>query len=413
MKILFVHENYPAQFGQFGGWLRDQHGWDVAFATARKGLTPENTRMRILPFEVHREPTEGVHPYAKDFEKAVIAGQGAARAFVAARDAGFQPDIVMAHSGWGPGIYAKDIWPTAVYVPYFEWYYQYPPKDSVHLRTHNPNLNSKLYQRTRNAPFWADIVEADLGLVPTVFQADQFPAFFRDKLRVIHDGIDVDMHAPDPEARVDIAGIALPEGAEVLTFVTRGMEPHRGFPQFMRAVEALQPLRPNLHVVIGGEDRVAYGDKNKDGEKSWKTKMLDELALDLSRIHFTGLLPRKDYVRLLQATDVHFYASTEFVLSWSMLEAMSVGCLLVASDTAPVREFMTDGETGLLTDFHDVGRIVATLEKALDERDDLTILGRHARARIVNLYAAGKVWTEKKALLESLVGAKALAEQAV
>ncbi|MEO1000392.1 MAG: glycosyltransferase [Pseudomonadota bacterium] len=400
MRILFVHDNYPAQFGQFGRWLKAAHGWDVAFATAREGVTEAVAGAPVYPYAVHREPTEGVHPYARVFEGAAIKGQAAARAFLAARGAGFSPEIVMAHAGWGPGIFAREVWPDARYVPYFEWYYRTPAPDMAHLGAPPPEVHQQLYQHSRNAPIWAEFAVADLGLVPTAFQAAQFPELFRDRLAVIHDGIDTEFHRPDPGARADVAGLSLPPDAEIVTYLTRGMEPHRGFPQFLEAIARLQPERPRLHAVIGGEDRIAYGDRRAG---SWKEKMLAELPLDRDRLHFTGPLPRADYLRLLQASHVHFYFTTEFVLSWSMLEAMAAGALIVASDTTPVREFMVDGETGLLTDFHDVPAAAARIAEALDGQARLAPLRSAARAHVVKTLSAATLWERKRELLEDLL----------
>ena len=75
----------------------------------------------------------------------------------------------------------------------------------------------------------------------------------------------------------------------LITYATRGMEPYRGFPQFMEAVALIQQRRPKCHVVVAGDDRVAYGKTLPDG-KTYKQLMLEKLPLDLSRLHFTGSL---------------------------------------------------------------------------------------------------------------------------
>ena len=219
-------------------------------------------------------------------------------------------------------------------------------------------------------PIWADFSTASRALCPTRFQAAQFPAWMRDRLTVMHDGVDTDLHAPGEGAgqgrgRAILARWGIPPDAEVLTSITRGMEPHRGFPETMRAIALLQKRRPRLHALIGGEDRVAYGAKLPEGE-SWKRRMLAELDLDLSRLHFTGLMSRPDMVAVMRASDAHVYLTVPFVLSWSLLDAMACGCLLVASDTAPVREFLEDGVTGLLVPPHDPAALAARIETALD-----------------------------------------------
>ncbi len=394
-KILFAHTNFPAQFGFLGQRLA-QVGWDVTFATARKGA--ESRVMRILPFEEGRDITKGVHQYVANLEKATIRGQSAARSFLMARAKGYRPDIVMAHSGWGAGLFAKDIWPEAHYIPYVEWWYNYPPVDSAFFPDFQDDEDSRLRQRIRNAPILLDIEAADRVIAPTRFQAAQFPPRLAERITVIHDGVDTDFHAPGAAER--IGGLEIARMPEIVTYATRGMEPQRGFPEFMRALDRLQKRRPRLHAIIVGEDRVAYGKQLPKGE-SWKQRMLAELSLDPDRTHFTGHLPRPDYLAVLQASHAHVYLTAPFVLSWSMIEAMSTGCALVASDVEPVREFATDGVTARLVDFHDPEAIATAVEALLEDRAEAQRLRDAARAHVVERYALERVFQEKLAWLQA------------
>lgn len=403
MRILFAHKNFPAQFGGFGEWLAGE-GWEVAFLTQRAEAS--HPAMRVLACSDHRAPAEATHPYLRAFEGSVITGQAFARAAVDLDREGFAPDIVMAHAGWGAGTFLKDVWPRAVAIPYFEWYYNWPYPDRSPQDAAPPDpLEARARNRVRNAPLWADFSTADRALCPTRFQAAQFPPWMRERLTVLHDGVDTEIHSPAPEdgprPRGILARWGVPEDAEVLTSITRGMEPHRGFPETMRALALLQKRRPRLHALIGGEDRVAYGAQLPTGE-SWKKRMLAELDLDLARIHFTGLLSRRDMVDVMRAGDVHLYLTVPFVLSWSLLDAMATGCLLVASDTPPVREFMTDGATGLLCPPHDPAAIALRIEAALDAPDGGRGLRTRARARVAGeLDARRVIWPRKLAFLRA------------
>src|SRR5690606_21635580 len=196
-----------------------------------------------------------------------------------------------------------------------------------------------------------------------------------------------------------LPGMDLSGARELVTYAARGMEPYRGFPQFMEALSLLQKRRPGLHAVIMGADRVAYGRQPKGGT-TWKQKALEEYDLDLARIHFPGLLPRNAYRDVLRASGVHVYLTVPFVLSWSMLEAMSTGCLLVASDTDPVREVVEDGRNGLLVDFFDVQSIAERIGDALDRQDALRGMRDAARQTILDHYAATDLYERKRALFE-------------
>ena len=201
-----------------------------------------------------------------------------------------------------------------------------------------------------------------------------------------------------------LAALGPPPDAEVVTYATRGMEPYRGFPEFMRALAALQAARPRLHAVIAGQDRVVYGAKLPEGE-SWKARMLAELTLDPARTHFVGLLPGDAYRRLLQATDAHVYLTLPFVLSWSFLEAMSIGAPLVASDNAPVREAVGDSDGAALAPHGDVAALTAAIAATLDDPAAARARGARARRRILQAYDRAWVWPARADMLRRLAGA--------
>ncbi|MEL6264349.1 MAG: glycosyltransferase [Pseudomonadota bacterium] len=397
VRILFSHQNYPAQFGAFGAWLATR-GWDVTFATAKEGAEPPRG-CRMIRMAPHRSVTEGVHRFASGHEQAMINAQGFANAAIRAREMGFVPDIVVAHSGWGSGTFAKAVWPETRFVAYAEWWYRYPPVDDLGTPPRSTLEDARAHALARNAPLLLDLAIADAAFCPTEFQAAQFPDHVRARLTVMHDGVDTATDAPGEAVALDGAGEPLPADAEVVTYATRGMEPHRGFPEFMRALALLQARRPRLHAVIGGEDRVAYGARLPEGE-SWKARMLAECAIDPARTHFRGPLPRGAYRRLLQSSDVHVYLTVPFVLSWSMIEAMSIACPLVASDVEPVREAVRDGVEARLVDHADIEALAGAIEALLDDRDAARRLGAAARRTAIARYARDWLWPARADLLD-------------
>lgn len=379
MQIVFAHQNHPAQFGEFALYLA-RAGWDVLFATASKDAQPL-PGCRLIRMSPHREPAEGIHRFAHGMERAMINGQAFANAAMSARARGIRPDVVVAHSSWGSGTFAKAVWPETKLVAYVEWYYTWPHIDATGTEPHSTPEDGRAHALSRNATLLLDLVQADLAICPSRFQADRFPHRLRRNMEVMPDGLDMVRHAPADEPVRPEAASHIPEDAEILTYATRGMEPHRGFPEFCRALERLQKTRKGLYAIIGGEDRVAYGRQLPEGE-SWKRRMLAELDLDESRIVWTGPLPRTEYIKLLQSSHCHAYLSVPFVLSWSFLEAMCIACPLVASDTAPVREAATDGAEAVLVDHRDIGALASAIERQLDDRDAARALGKAARARI-------------------------------
>lgn len=400
MRILFIHKNFPAQFGAWGQWLAAQ-GHNVVFATERTDA--RSTAFQVVTYKPHRAPTDGIHHYLAGTEAGILASQGLVRTALAMTAKGYRPDVVIAHSGWGGGTFVKDIWPACRYIPYFEWYYHWPPQDATAHDDYGDNtLDRAMRCRGRNLPFLMDFDAADAVLCPTRFQASQFPDWMGAKLHVSHDGIDTDLHAPGPRNTDLLDDLAIPHDAEIMTWITRGMEPARGFPEMMGALATLQKSRPNLHAIIVGEDRVAYGARGD--AISWKQKMLDAHDLDTSRLHFTGLVPRPRMIEILRLGHLHLYLTAPFVLSWSFLEAMACGCLLVASDCAPVREFLDDGKTGLLTDMNDPHDLSAMIARALDEQDALSPLRHAAREAIVSRLDAKTIaYPERQRFLDRVL----------
>lgn len=402
MRILFLHNNFPAQFGAIGQYL-SRSGWNVTFMTQRKGAEADGIETVVYRDRDQKDDHSVGHPFLTSTGKAVVTGTSALEvALHLKHKKQYTPDIIVAHSGWGPGMFMKDVWPDVPYVGYFEWYYKGNADDITFLNGPNRPAMEHARERYRNTPIWADLVSCDVGLVPTRYQASQFPEMFQSKLRVMHDGIDTAYYAPEDPGTVTLGDETFTRDDEVLTYVARGMEPYRGFPEFMDALAKVQKHRPNLRTIIVGEDRTAYGRKLASG-KTYKEDALERLDLDMSRITFTGLLPRSEYRRVLRLSSLHIYFTVPFVLSWSMMEAMSTGCLILGGDTAPVQEVMRHGENGLLTNYRDPDRLAADLEHALATRHEYDALRVAARQTILDRYAAQDLYPAKKAFFASLV----------
>jgi len=403
MKVLFVHKNFPAQFGQVAKWL-SQRGWEVTYATQKEGVQVPG--LRILPFSDHREISDSTHHYLRVTEKAVITGQGLLHAAVPLRNSGYRPDIVVAHTGWGVGTFAKDLWPDTKYVAYMEWYYTVPACDRTPHDRKTDELDARAKARARNAPTWLDFSAADAILCPTRFQSERFPDAIRSRMTILQDGLDTKLLSPGPRDTALLDELGIPQNAQIITYLTRGMEPMRGFPEFMKAASVLQAQHPDLHVIITGEDRVAYGPKSAG--TSWKERMLAELPFDDARLHFTGLVSRAKMARIMRSTDAHVYLTVPFVLSWSLRDAMACGAPIVASDVAPVREFISNEAQGLLTDGYDHDGLVQTINRILGDAGLRDRLGRAARSRIFDLADAETIAFPKlKAFLEKVAGAQA------
>lgn len=404
-RVLLVHQNFPGQFRHLAPALTRQ-GYQVMATTLQAAEPGEWRGVDLQPYQLPNSMPSGLHPWLADFDSKLRRGEAWFRKALDLRAQGYTPDAVIAHHGWGESLFVKDVWPDTRLGIYCEFYHrsagadagfdpEFPslePGDACRLRLRN--LNNLLH-----------FEQADAGLSPTVWQASTFPEPFRSRISVIHDGIDTVALSPQSDATLSLPSqpllrsgatppsehaLCVSRGDEVVTFVNRNLEPYRGYHTFMRSLPDLLRARPQAQVVIVGGEDVSYGTRPPKG-RTWKDIFADEVRdrlrpPDRARVHFVGRLPYPAFVRLLQVSTVHVYLTYPFVLSWSVLEAMSAGCAIVASDTAPLREAIVDGETGRLVDFFDPAALSARVVELLDDPDQRSRLGAAARACAVRHY---------------------------
>ena len=383
MNILFLHRNFPAQFRHIATALANDPNNKVFFITNNDKLQLPN--IHKVYYKPKREVPKNCHRYLRFYEESIIHAQATAEAALALKNQGFEPDLIYGHT-WGQTMFMKDVFPDVPLLCYFEWFYNAVGGD-MGFDGKELNIDELAKLRCKNSHLLVDLYTCDAGICPTNWQKSQFPEKFRDTIKVLHDGVDTDFCVPKADAKFLIKdkNLELSAKDEVITYATRGMEEYRGFPQFMRAVDKLLKKRPNLQVVIGGEDRVCYGPQLAN--TTYKKMMLKELDLDMDRVHFVGGLPFNEYVNLLQITSAHVYLTYPFVLSWSLLDAMSCACPIVASNTAPILEVMQHNYNGILFDFFNIDEQVEKIEYALDNKDKMEALRHNARKTIVENYA--------------------------
>ncbi|MFD2366662.1 glycosyltransferase family 4 protein [Pseudoduganella sp. GCM10020061] len=407
MRILLVHQNFPGQFKHLAQALAaDPANEVVAFAMNNYEGGP---RIRAVHYQPARGTSQSTHRWVVDLEAKVIRGEAAFHAALQLREQGFIPDVIIAHPGWGESLFLKDVWPSARMGIYCEFFYSASGADIGFDPEFPTPVEDACRVRVKNMNYLSHFPVANAGIAPTEWQRSVFPEPFRSRISVIHDGIDTDLLAPDPNVTLGLNNsIKLSRDDEIITFVNRNLEPYRGYHSFMRALPAILRARPNARVLIVGGDQVSYGAPPKEGG-SWKEKYLAEVAgqIDRSRVHFIGKIPYRQFVSLLQISTVHIYLTYPFVLSWSLLEAMSCGCAIVASNTAPLREAIHHGETGLLVDFLDTDQLAAETIRLLDDPEQRERLGRAARAYAISHYDLKQV-----CLPRQLAWVKALAAQA-
>lgn len=387
MRILFIHQNFPGQFKNLAPALVAQ-GHDVLALKMSKNTVEERMGVRVRHYMPTRSSTPGIHPWILDLETKAIRAEAVFHCVHQLNLEGYVPDIIIAHPGWGESLFLKEVWPHAKLGLYCEFYYRaqgadvgFDPEfanfDPAEVCRHTfKNVNNLMHEEI-----------ADAGISPTYWQANTYPAEFRTKISVIHDGIDTDNLVPNPNVTLTLSNeagsLTLTKKDEVITFVNRNIEPYRGYHIFMRALPEILARRPNAHVLIVGGDGVSYGAAAPNG-KTWLQIFLDEVKPriptdDLRRVRFLGHIPYHQFVPLLQLSTLHIYLTYPFVLSWSLLEAMSVGCAILASDTAPLHEAIKHNETGRLVDFFDANALAEQAIAMLQDPEERARLGANAR----------------------------------
>lgn len=403
MKILFMHNNFPGQYRRIEQFIKPMKDVQAAVATLESNGQPRN--LKTVTYKPHREATKGIHPALIATEQAVLMGHAAYNTLLTPAKKGYKPDIILSHSGWGANMFLKDIFPDSKLLTYYEWYYHGVGTDADFLKQEpESDPNTLVRVRMKNTPILQDLAAMDWGQSPTYFQRSQFPDLFHDRISVLHDGVDTRFFSPieNPrDVKVKIGDVTLSGEDEVITYVARGMEPYRGFPQFIEAVAELQKQRPNLHVVMLGNDRAAYGSTRTDG-KSYKEWALETFDLDLSRLHMPGLQPLATFRDLMRITKAHVYLTVPFVLSWSLMEAMGAGALIIGSDTEPLKEVVTPGENGILVPFFEPSAVVDAVNRACNDPAGHMPLRQKARETILERYDTEKLLPQYWDLIQSV-----------
>lgn len=403
MRWLFIHQNFP---GQYLHVLRHLAATGEEIVGIGQQINISIAGVRSLRYKPAHAPS-AAHEYAREFDLAVQNGLAVARECEILKGEGFNPDVVIGHNGWGETLFVKDIWPDIPLLAYFEFYYR-PTGSDIGFDPEferDPNIAMRL--RTRNAINLLGFEATDWGQTPTRWQHEQYPERFRQRISVIHEGVDTDEVRPNPTARLWLkGGLSLGRNDEVITYVARNLEPYRGFHSFLRALPKVLRNRPQAHVVVVGGDEVSYGTKPA-GAANWRQQLRDELGEEIAwdRIHFVGRLGFAQYLSVLQLSAVHVYLTYPFVLSWSFLEALSTGCMVIGSRTPPVEEVLVDGENGYLADFFNTEEIADRIIDALQTGNDHRRMREAARNTVIVRYDLKRVCLPAYfSLLQRLIG---------
>ena len=374
-------------------------GCDVRALSMQEMTASDWQGVAITSYKIVRLPVKEQNPYLLDFETKLLRAESCLAACQKLKAEGYEPDVVIAHPGWGESIFIKECWSKTRLGIYCEYFYNIKGGDvGFDLEFQPAVINEETKLRIKNINYQLNMDIADAAISPTIWQAHTYPQNFNKKIAVIHDGIDTNICVPNPNAYLvlnkDGKELRVIKGDEVITFVNRHLEPYRGFHIFMRSLPEIFKAKPDAKILIIGGSKVSYGfapDIEKYGFDNWKDLMIHELSDKLTKeqwdnIYFLGNVNYTNYLNVLQISMVHVYLTYPFVLSWSLLESMSVGCAVVASDTPPVKEVIEEGKTGELVNFFDYNLLALKITELMNSPEKRKKLGEQARNHVVANY---------------------------
>lgn len=413
MQILFIHPSFPGQFIHISKELVSRgHDVHVLKVGEKKG---ESKVSGIIHHEYNfsRKNSPGINLLTLEFESKMIRAWDCGQKMLSLKSQGLNPGMIIAHPGWGDATFCKKIFPTAKLVHYLEFHYG-EGVDSIFDSEFKPSNVDDLWRVwAKNACPLLNYEDMDAAICPTKWQMSTLPNHIKNKVNVVFDGVDTDVIKPNPGAFVSMKKgdkeTRFFAGEEILTFVNRNLEPYRGYHSFMRSLPAIMSARPNVKVLIVGGNEVSYGAKPANG-KTWKDIFLAEVneKIDMSRVFFFGKISRSAFTSLLQISRCHVYLTYPFVLSWSAVEALSVGALVVGSNTSPVKEFIKHNKNGLLVDFFNYHEIANTVIDCLAHPEKYDKIRKAARESVVKNYDLKNICLPRQIKVLSQIAKKPL-----
>jgi glycosyltransferase involved in cell wall biosynthesis len=402
MHVLFIHDAFPAQFGRLALELTRRFGWKCSFLVKSLSRCPTPSREMLETLSIARLPAAAdaqTLPWPQIYGGFVESCRAVAEA-VRSRKELHHPDLVVANGGRGPPtLFLPEVLNCPI-VNYCEYYFAARGQDISYRIDLPPAEPASFFPRCINAPTLASLVDCTAGYAPTQWQKESFPKRFWPKIEVHRDGIDTEMYRPRKVPRV-IGGRSIPPETRIVTYVARGLESMRGFDQFMELAQRILRFRQDVLFVVVGSEGIYYGwDKLHTGSESFMKWVLARDEYDLSRFMFLSHIEPEALAHVLCLSDLHVYLSVPFVLSWSFLDALASGCVVLASDVPPVREVITPGKHALVAPFFDLEILT---ENALLVLKDPTVyrpLGQAARLLIEERHDMERCVSELKEFFE-------------
>lgn len=393
LDVVFIHREFPGQFEALAETLMEQ-GSDVRLwaITRQRDLGPLHLKAaaHFSGIETYiSEQVQGLESSKIRILEALYNGRSVAEKLLHLKGRGVDPSLIIGHLGWGECTHAKSIFPKATLLGYCEFFHHPQGVDAGFDPEFGArDLQSQWGIRDLNAVELLGLEAMDMGLSPTRWQRDLFPAAYRSRIRVIHEGVDTVFYSPKESAAFELpSGRVVTRKDKIVSFATSSLEPYRGIHTFTRSLPLILRQHPDCHIVIAGASgNPRYGVAPEIEGLPLVDALIREAGISGDHLHRVGILEREAYRNLLRVSSAHVYLTVPFVLSWSLMEAMATGCSVVASDTSPVVEVLRHEENALLVDFFSPHGVAEAVNRLLSEPSAFDPLGLRARQTILSRY---------------------------
>lgn len=382
--LVFMHQNYPAQFGPISQFLLQNYDVEVSFfsQTASKQPAAGIKHYTYKPAKTGHE--ENPYFFSRYFEEECASCHGV---YSAMQLVSLKPDVLIGHVAFGNMGLMHVEYPDVPKIGFFELFYDPYGRHSDNRPEYPAPKPNRLRIPLRNATQLIELEYCTKGYSPTPFQRSTYPTAYQPKLSALFDGIDTSFYQPGEVAADSELPRSWPADAKVVTYVSRGLEAMRGFDIFMEVAHKVSQQRKDVHFVIAGNPKTHYGSEMiVIKEPTFKEFVMKKHDYDLSRFHFLEWISESALRDLYRLSACHFYWTVPFTLSWSLFQGMSAGCLVLASDSAPVRDIVRDGENGRLVEPYDVDALVENMLDMLDNPAKFQPWREQARADMVANY---------------------------
>ena len=382
MKFLFVHQNYPGQFLHIVRHLVAANRHEVVFITEPN--PNELIGVRKVPYVRPKLDFPQTHIAARELDNGVRRAETVFKTGFGLKHLGYKPDIIIGHHGWGEMLNLRDLWPDSPMLGYFEFYYRHDQADVGFDPEFPADPLDFPRIRAKNAINHVALNLGGAGQTPTQWQLSTYPDWARPQIDLVWEGVDLELCSPDPAAHrktLKVGDMTIRPTDKLITYVSRDLEPYRGFHVMMRALPELMRARKDIKVVMVGGDGISYGSAPHKGG-TWREVMLAEVGpdIDRDRVVFPGRVSYSTYLAAMRRSDAHVYLTYPFVASWSLREALAIGCPVIGGDTETVREFITHGDNGLLTPFLEPRTLARAILGLLENKPLTRKLRMNARA---------------------------------